>query len=85
MVGWKTDAPSWRSRRIARQKALRRSSREGSSSAAAPVFPLTLTLSAVRKTVTIGSNKDLLEAPEAALAINTARTILHYLDAKLSV
>jgi hypothetical protein len=29
-------------------------------------------------------NDDLLEAPEATLAINAARTILHYLDAKLS-
>lgn len=29
-------------------------------------------------------NKDLLEPPEAALVINTARTILHYLDMKLS-
>jgi hypothetical protein len=29
-------------------------------------------------------NKDLLETPEAALVINTARTILHYLNTKLS-
>jgi hypothetical protein len=29
-------------------------------------------------------NKDLLDPPEAALVINTARTILHYLDMKLS-
>jgi len=29
-------------------------------------------------------NKDLLDPPEAALVINTARTILHYLDMKLA-
>jgi hypothetical protein len=29
-------------------------------------------------------NKDLLDPPEAAFVINTARTILHYLDMKLS-
>jgi hypothetical protein len=29
-------------------------------------------------------NTELLDAPEAALAINAAKTILHYLDAKLS-
>jgi hypothetical protein len=29
-------------------------------------------------------NKDLLDPPEAVLVINTARTILHYLDMKLS-
>jgi hypothetical protein len=29
-------------------------------------------------------NKDLLDPPEAALVINTARTILHYLDMKMS-
>jgi len=29
-------------------------------------------------------NKDLLDPPEAALVSNTARTILHYLDKKLS-
>jgi hypothetical protein len=29
-------------------------------------------------------NKDLLDPPEAALVINMARTILHYLDMKLS-
>ena len=29
-------------------------------------------------------NKDLLDSPEAALVINTARTILQYLDMKLS-
>jgi hypothetical protein len=29
-------------------------------------------------------NSDLLDTPEATLAINAARTILHYLDAKLS-
>ena len=29
-------------------------------------------------------NKDLLDPPEAALVINTARTILQYLDMKLS-
>ena len=29
-------------------------------------------------------NKDLLDPPEATLVINTARTILHYLDMKLS-
>ena len=29
-------------------------------------------------------NKDLLDPPEATLVINTARTILHYLDMKLA-
>lgn len=29
-------------------------------------------------------NRDLLESPEASLVINTARTILHYLNSKLS-
>ncbi len=29
-------------------------------------------------------NKDLLDAPEAMLVINAARTLLHYLDTKLA-